>query len=959
MEIKVKKLFIIYGMSHSLFSYAVSDPVSWNLSPSTNPVKIQAGGQASAVYTLTSHLPGPAVITTKIQSSGGPLTYKDLCNNTTLNPGKTCTIKVFFNPTAAGTSTFKLNYKYNNNVINTVPVWTAIASQSIFSLNGQIEGFPTAISYPGLPVDFTVSYVNEGSSALTNCFLGDASGANQLVLEPNSVGQGQLQVLSSNCGTISTPISLPAQSAGNNQCVVSGRFTPSQLGTITVGSEMTCQEASSNPQVNSTIVTSAPGLTGQFTQPNPFPTTFYTNQQPFVTAQFTNTGNVPLTNCRGGDPAAGQSELIIAPSSAATVTTNVPTQGTCGAAGSPITINPGDPPCSIYGQLSNLQSPNNATLTASVTCDQATASTQKSFAIQTSSGSCTSASVTPTLLLPTSTYKYADNMVAFQVTNTCATGESINLGTVAITATAGSATITGTAVTPPAIYDNCSNTTLAAGANCTIMVSVIPTSTGALTVQASVDTGGGSPATGNTTATVQSNNQPNHHILFVNQCPFDVWYGVANGNGSSCPGTACKSPDPNLDTHPNGALPDDYKLPALVQNSTPSTIDLIVNNYQNGAFWPRTGCKMMANGQFNCATGTCQTMSGKATCLSPSGGGTGPVQPQSPYTKFEATIVSTPGQDGVYDVSVINGMTVPVEVKAFGPPIGNTASTVYKCSGAGSLLQPTSNDQLGNCSWDFNPELTMSIPNINSDFYWVTPGADTGCANGINCGMSYSSYPQSNGNSPGPINRHQGNFLGFNPLVNDAAYTISTQWGSRNLFTLYSMGVQIAGQTPGDNYGTTLVATGTNIVLPGNTYPAYNVLLSIPGITNTGALNSCYQEMNTNFSHCGGCIDWSITLPSEQCGHGSPNYQPNWNLDWTTNPIQTSIGSYTPRQAIEWLKQACPTAYSYQFDDPSSSFQCNEDNNTPLLTSYQVTFCPGGVTGLPAGATEGRSTTPP
>ncbi|CDZ77166.1 Thaumatin family protein [Legionella massiliensis] len=957
MKIKIKTCLMMYGVLAPLFSYAAFDPVSWQLTPATNPVTIQAGQHAPAVYTLTSNLPFPVVIYTMIQSSGSPLSYNDQCNLRTLTRGTSCNIHLSFDPTTAVVSTFQLVYQYNRNVIF-VPALTAIASPLTYLLSGKITGLPLSINYPGAAVPFTVTYTNNGTTGLTNCFLGDAAGNNQLILEPNSVGQGEMQVLSSNCGTVNSPIALAPQSSASNSCVVNAQFKPTRVGAVTIGSLLTCHETSANPTFDSTVAGSTASLVGNFSEPNPFPSTFFTNQAPFVAVQFSNTGSVPLTNCIAGT-AGGLNELTISPQSAATVTTNQPTVGTCGIPGSPVTLNPDAPPCVVYGQLTNLQSTSSATLAAQVTCDQATASTQKTFAIQAQSGGCTSASVVATLPLPTSTYLYADNMVTFQVTNTCAT-DAINLGTVGITATTGNATVTGTPAQPPATYDKCSNTSLAAGQSCTITASIIPSppiNPSGLTVTASVPTGGVAPATGSTTATtVQSNNQPSHHVVFVNQCPFDVWYGIANGGNNNCPGQNCQTIDPNLLTFPAGAPASAYHLSAQTAGVAPSTIDLSLSSYQNGSFWPRTGCTMQ-NGQFNCATGTCQTKPGSATCLSPLDGGTGPVQPQSPFTKFEATMLSTPGADGVYDVSVINGMTVPVEVKAFGPTTGNTAGTVYNCSAAGALLQPASNNALGNCSWNFNPEATMPISSINSDFYWVTPGADNACADGVNCGMSYNSYPQSNGNSPGPVNRRQGGFLGFNPLVNDAAYIANAQWGSRNLFALYGMGKEIAGQSSSSNYGTTLVS-GTNIVLPGNQYPAYDVLLSIPGITNNGSLNSCYQTGNTFFAHCGGCFDWNLTLPSESCGNGSPNYQPGWNLDWTTHSISATVGNYTPFQAIAWLKQACPTAYSYQFDDPSSSFQCNQDNGTPLTTSYQVTFCPGGVSGLPAGATEGRSITP-
>ena len=40
---------------------------------------------------------------------------------------------------------------------------------------------------------------------------------------------------------------------------------------------------------------------------------------------------------------------------------------------------------------------------------------------------------------------------------------------------------------------------------------------------------------------------------------------------------------------------------------------------------------------------------------------------------------------------------------------------------------------------------------------------------------------------------------------------------------------------------------------------------------------------------------------------------------------------------IEWLKQACPTCYTYPFDGMSSTFTCSDASRNPS-TSYGVTF---------------------
>ena len=934
----IKYLIILYNILNSSMSYAGLDPVAWKLIPSLNSVNINAGASTSAVYTLTNNISRPVTIQTMITSSGRSFNFQDQCNQKTLNPGSSCNVSLFFTPTTAGKASFQLSYKYNNNVIM-LPPWTGTASQSQHLLNGTIN-FPSSIVLDtNKTTNFSILYANDGANTLTDCFLGDASGNNKLVLKPNSTGDGLLQLTSSTCGTINNTVSISGGSLGNNHCVVDAKFTPSTAGAITIGSLMTCKTASSSPTANSNIISPNYGLTGNFARPNPFPSTFYTNQSPTVLALFTNTGSIDLTNCKAS--------ISISPTSAATVNIS---DTTCGTSSSPVTINKDSKPCTITGELTSLQETvSSVTLTATVQCDNKISNASKSFNIAENSGSCSTLSINPTLPLPTATYLYADNMVKFQIENTCAS-DTVSLDDINISAILGSATITGINKT----YDNCSHQSLAPSDSCDVMVSVIPNQTGSLKIEAS-------PSNyltqkGETDTTVSTNQQTKHHVLFVNQCPFDVWYGIANGDSSDCPGISCKSPDPN------GTSPvSSYHLPAQVMANPPSTIDLEISNYQNGAFWPRTGCKMQ-NGQFNCITGTCRTISNSATCVS-SGA---LMQPQSPYTKFEANLLSTAGQDGVYDVSIINGMTVPVEVKGLGPSTGNSASTVYNCAGAGALLQPESNNLLGNCSWDLNPQSTIPISSINNDFYWVTPGADSACTNEANCGMSYNNYPSAtDGNSPAPINRRIGNFLGFSTLTNYSAYIQPSQWGTSNLFSKYGMDKQIPNQTTGLNYGTTV--GGASIVLNSssypnskynNTYPAYNTLLSIPGITNNGSLGSCYTLTNSYFAHCGGCINWGITEPSQQCGDGSTNYKDNWNLDWTTNKIPAPIGNYSPLQAIKWLKNACPTAYAYQFDDPSSSFQCTKDGSTELLTSYQVTFCPGGLTSLPSNATEGRSTPP-
>lgn len=679
------------------------------------------------------------------------------------------------------------------------------------------------------------------------------------------------------------------------------------------------------------------GLPPAFTITNP-------EQKPIFSAIYTNTGSVDVIGYAGNN--IGANVLATSPTSVATVAL---LSNTCGTSGGPLTLRPGDS-CTVTGQLTPV-SVGAVTVQGLYTYDggNKTATPSASSQVINGSGGCIVHGYA-SLPLPTDTYKYADNVVQFTFENEC-TSASATLGSVSLTSnSAPPATITTNTV-----YDLCSNMTLAAGGSCTVTASVIPKATGPLLIKAAVQTGSGT-ASATTKSTVATNQQSTHHILFINQCPFTVWYGIANGDSTNCPGPHCLTPDPNLIQLPTGTgAPDSaYRLVQQVSGSAPSTIDLSLSSYQNGAFWPRTGCRPTPSEQFICATGTCSTITGSATCVSTTGTLS---QPQNPNTRFEATIQSTPGTDGVYDTSVINGMTVPVEVKAFGPATGNTAGTVYNCSAAGAIIQPSDNDALGACTWNFDPSSTLSsISNVNNDFYWVTPGPDDACLNG--CGMAYDTGPSNTTPVSGtPINRRSAGFLAFNPLANDIGYTSTAQWGSVNLFLKYGMGTEIKEQNIGTNYGTTYTANGTG---GSNIYNSYYQLLGCtPDTTSTtgDSGDSCYNSLDADkFTQCCGCINWTNTLPSIKCGSKGKGYINGQNFDWTTNTVPGLL--YTIGDAIRWLKNACPTAYSYQFDDPSSSFQCNYDGSKALMTSYQVTFCPGGISGLPAGATEGRATRP-
>ncbi|MFI4918664.1 MAG: thaumatin family protein [Legionellales bacterium] len=627
-------------------------------------------------------------------------------------------------------------------------------------------------------------------------------------------------------------------------------------------------------------------------------------------------------------------------------------QNTCGTSVAPGTI-ASQQSCYVNGQitpsttgtfiLTGLYTYNNGTQTAMPTAKGR---------IQQNGSAC---GLTPATMLPlpTQTYPYSDNVVKFTFTNQCAS-TPVALGPVTIATRSGSvpATITQN---PNITYDTCSNKTLAGGGQCFVLASVIPntTQTGELSVKATVSNGVNTyEAHTNSSVVANSTAGQNHQVHFINQCNFNVWYGIENG----ATGTVI-TPDP---TPGAGTANNDnaYYLAAAIPGQAPTPTssggirNLSVANYTNGAIWARTNCAYN-NNQFACQTGMCNTQTNSATCV-PSDS-TETVTPNL-VTKLEFTIVSNPGSDGVYDVSLENGFNVSAEVKGLGPFVSGSP---LKCTGAGAPLQPA-NNQLGSCSWALDP--TQAPSNLaRADFLLLTPGNLVNCSNdndcsaypGTICGMAFGALNTGvvGQVNPTPINRVCGNFLGYSNLDNYNGYPSSGQWETNyNLYSKYQL-------------GTTLSTLGYSTYGDFSGNPAtFGNMISCQ-TTNNGSLNTCYPNPGVitnpdqyNFANCCGCVDWSLTGLTYNGGLTCPITIPNYptpvvNAAWT----QTATVPVSAENAIYWFKAACPTAYSFPFDDPSSSFTCTENaSGKPLNTDYQVVYCPGGLSGLATGATEGR-----
>jgi len=102
-------------------------------------------------------------------------------------------------------------------------------------------------------------------------------------------------------------------------------------------------------------------------------------------------------------------------------------------------------------------------------------------------------------------------------------------------------------------------------------------------------------------------------------------------------------------------------------------------------------------------------------------------------------------------------------------------------------------------------------------------------------------------------------------------------------------------------------------------YP-YDTLTHLYGcVPPNGPPVSCYSSSSGT---CCGCPNWGSLAPVTQPCQGS-------NPTWTKYAFPFA----------KFLKDACPTCYSFPFDDMSSTFTCA--TNSPVnVVGYQIVFSP-------------------
>jgi hypothetical protein len=786
-QAKQKKLRKVHG----------SNPIGWSISPSTGfPSQTNIGSSYAVTYTMTNNLPFAVPLTVSGAYQGGKFSMTNGCN-TTLQPNGTCQVHLFLQPIKTGANNAVVTLAYHKNRVPlTTLSSTAISQETNDRIKGHVSTPLPAPIYVGVSYTVAFTFVNNGNTSVTATSV-DVSG------------------FTATANTCTSAL------AAHSSCSVSGTYTPSAAGQVTLG----------------------------------------------VTYVYSN-GSVPLST-----------------------TTNA--------------------------------------ISGSGTCHHITASAA--------------------LPLPVETLIYANNVVQYVFTNNCpATTETISSVSITSDSTSSSPpTIIQGDVTPPSPLVACSST-LAPSTSCAVYVSVIPNdsypSTNDLTVTAALTYNDSTVVDVSTSEAVLAltNDSSVHYFMFNNQCTQDVWYGFNQGGTPS---------DPT-----SNSSWQDYQLDQQVTGAAPSTQILQFSQYNGGSIFGRTGCQTNSalSNYGICNTANCTALNNST--------GTCSYSPNPPFTIFEENLYTAASgtADGVYDISMVNGFNIPGEIRSLSPyvPVGSTSSFSNTCgNSAGAIIQP-SDSALGVCTWSFSPpsgsadcDANTATDNV-SNYYNVSYGtSNDGCTPGSCgvageiCGMSQSlnasSVPVGT-----PIYRHCGTFQGYWVLADWIGFSSSSDWGtgsSCNLYAHYGMGNALGTST----YGYSTRFPNSN-PLPAATYADLYGCSPTSELTcypNTGP-NTCfnaptdpYFALNSGYGftyNVCGCHDWNNASTTPASARTAQSSQCTaTNSLWESNVYDR----------ILWLKKACPTAYSYQFDDKSSSFQCNVSGH---LTSYQLTFCPGGKTGAPS-----------
>lgn len=288
-----------------------------------------------------------------------------------------------------------------------------------------------------------------------------------------------------------------------------------------------------------------------------------------------------------------------------------------------------------------------------------------------------------------------------------------------------------------------------------------------------------------------------------------------------------------------------------------------------------------------------------------------------------------------YDVSIINGVNYALEQGPTNYTMDSNADA-YSCGTAGSKSAMGGNASsnptgwLPASSWSFVPTNANVITGITApvaNYFALVTSSATGSVTGWDVTYAKGTAP-----TFATASQSSGAFVGW--------ATANSMWGWNKTVTNVapfnlngSVAVSPAYQ------GTSSVSMGDLQLCDNNTYTTYAAAPVYPSGPSQG------QVVTSNMA-CGG-VNWGSGVfngaPFASTWGGTPTdlTRPSQGIVATANT--NWIGNVLP--TITWLKQACPTCYTFPYDDKSSTFTCSNQGSSTGANTQNYTINISNISG--------------
>jgi len=277
----------------------------------------------------------------------------------------------------------------------------------------------------------------------------------------------------------------------------------------------------------------------------------------------------------------------------------------------------------------------------------------------------------------------------------------------------------------------------------------------------------------------------------------------------------------------------------------------------------------------------------------------------------EFTLMSN-GND-YYDLSYINSVIIPVSVEpvdennnSLVPSTNEQGMEGYFCGINGATTSQTTTPGLQNfrCEYDYVTRFNSTSAGANNIAYNYVDDNGTNCSTDSNCtapevcGLSYATA------STGGTQTTCGKRRGY--------------WTYTSLCSL-----PVPRTNPTDNHSSYVNA---NMGIDCITHSQYALCL-------TSSNNPLVSGWKHSSGQCG-CAYWTsdTSAPLKDLPGTDQESDCHSASDWTT---------YI-KPKVKVVKEGCPSAYSHQYDDPYSTFQCSNFVHGANMANYRITLCPSG-----------------